>query len=60
MHVDVYESFCVYAQKVWAFDHFIDKYSRFVYVDRKFEALGTFIEFKAELDSLLDKHIKAL
>ena len=41
-------------------DYFTDKYSRFGYVDRKFEALGTFIEFKAELDSLLDKHIKAL
>ena len=60
MHIDVYESFCVYAQKVWAFDHFIDKYFSFGYVDRKSDALDKFIEFKAELDNLLGKHIQAL
>ena len=60
MHIDVYESFCVYAWKVWVFDHFIDKYSRFGYVDRKSDALDKLIEFKVESDNLLGKHIKAL
>lgn len=57
---DVYEPFCVYAWKAWVFDHFTDKYSRFGYVDRKSDALDKFIEFKAESDNLLGKHIKAL
>ena len=56
----MYEPFCVYAWKVWAFDHFIDKYSRFGYVDRKSDAFDKFIEFKVESDNLLGKHIKTL
>ena len=56
----MYEPFCVYAWKVWAFDHFIDKYSRFGYVDRKSDAFDKFIEFKVESDNLLGNHIKTL
>ena len=56
----MYEPFCVYAWKVWIFDHFTNKCSMFGYVDRKSDALDRFIEFKVELDSLLGKHIKAL
>ena len=53
VHTYVYEPFCVYIQKVWVFDHFIDKYSSFGYVFRKYDALDKFIEFKAESDNLL-------
>ena len=60
MPTNVYEYFCVYAWKVWVFDHFINKYCSFGYVDRKFDTLDTFIEFKAESDNLLGKHIKTL
>ena len=56
----MYEPFCVYAWKVWVFDHFTDKYSRSGYVDKKFDASNKFIEFNVELDNLLGKHIKAL
>ena len=59
-HTHTYEPFCVYIWKVWLFDHFIDKYSRFGYVDRKFDALDKLIEFKAKSDNLLSKHIKTL
>ena len=59
VHTHVYEPFCVYIWKVWVFDHFIDKYSSFGYVNRKFDALDKLIEFKAELNNLLGKHIKA-
>ena len=58
MHTHVYEPFCVYVWKVWVFDHFIDKYSRFGYVERKSDALDKLIEFKAKSDNLLGKHIK--
>ena len=60
MHTHVYELFCVYSWKVWVFDHFIDKYSRFGYVDRKSNAFDKFIEFMVESDNLLGKHIKEL
>ena len=60
MHTHVYESFCVYIWKVWVFDYFIDKYSRFGYIDRKSDVLDKLIEFKAESDNLLSKHIKTL
>ena len=60
VHTHVYERFCVYIWKIWVFDHFIDKYSSFGYIDRKFDALYKFIEFKAESDYLLGKHIKTL
>ena len=52
--------FCVYTWKVWVFDHFTNKYSRFGCVYRKPDALDKFIEFKAESNNLLGKHIKAL
>ena len=39
---------------------FSDDYSRFEYVDRKSNALDTFIEFKAESDNLLGIHMKSL
>ena len=54
----MYEPFCVYAWKV--FDHFTNKYSGFGYADKKPDAFDKFIEFKAEFDNLLGKHIKAL
>ena len=60
MHTHIYEPFCVYIWKVWVFDHFIDEYSSFGYVDRKSNALDKLIEFKAKSDNLLGKHIKAL
>ena len=60
VHTHVYEPFCVYIWKVWVFDHFIDKNSSFGYIDRKFDVLDKFIEFKVELDNLLGKHIKTL
>ena len=56
----MYEPFWVYIWKVWVFEHFIDKYYRFGYVDRKSYTLDKLIVFKAESDNLLDKHIKAL
>ena len=49
--------FC-YIWKVWVFDHFINKYSSFGYIDRKSDAFDKFIELKAELNNLLGKHIK--
>ena len=60
MHTHVYEPFCVCAWKIWVFDYFTNKYSRFGYVDKKSDAFDKFIEFKVELDNLLSKHIKAL
>ena len=39
---------------------FSDDYSRFGYVDRKSNALDTFIEFKVGLDNLLGIHTKSL
>ena len=47
-----------YIWKVWVFDHFIDKYSSFGYIDRKSDAFDKFIEFKAESDNLLGKDAK--
>ena len=60
VHTHIYEPFCVYIWKVWVFDHFIDKHSSFAYIDWKSDAFNKFIEFKAESDNLLGKHIKAL
>ena len=56
----MYEPFCVYTWKAWVFDHFTNKHSKFGYADRKSDTLDRFIEFKAESDNLLDKHIKVL
>ena len=56
----MYEPFRVYTWKAWVFDHFTNKYSKFGYADRKSDTLDRFIEFKAESDNLLDKHIKVL
>ena len=52
VHTNISEPFFVYAWKVWVFNYFIDKYSRFGYVDRKSDALDKFIEFKVESDNL--------
>ena len=60
VHTHVCAPFCVYIWKVWVFDHFIDKYYEFWCVDRKYDALDKFIEFKAKSDNLLGKYIKAL
>ena len=60
VHVHVYEPFYVYIWKGWVFHHYIDKYSKFGYVDMKSGAMDKLIEFKVELDKLLHKHIKAL
>ena len=60
MHTNVYDSFCVYAWEVWVFDHFTNKYSSFQYVDRESDAFDKLIEFKAESDNLLGKHVKVL
>ena len=32
----------------------------YIYIDRKFDALDKFVNFKAESDNLLGKHIKTL
>ena len=56
----MYEPFCVDIWKVLVFDYFIDKYSRFGYVDRKSNALDKFIELKAKSNNLLGKHINTL
>ena len=42
------------------FHHFIDKYSSFGYVDRKFDSLDKLVEFMTKLDNLLGRHIKTL
>ena len=60
VHTHVYEPFCVDIWKVLVFDYFIDKYSRFGYIDRKFDAFDKFIEFKEESYNLLGKHIKTI
>ena len=60
VHTQIYEPFCVYIWKVWVFDHFIDKYSSFGYIDRKSNVFDKFIEFKAESNNLLGKHVKTL
>ena len=39
---------------------FSDDYSRFGYVHRRFDALDTFIKFRAGLNNLLDIHTKSL
>ena len=44
----VWRPFCVYAWIVWVFHYFINKYFKFGYVHRKFDALDTFIEFKVD------------
>ena len=57
----MYEIFNVHAQREYEyFITFSDDYSRFGYVHRKFDALDTFIEFKARLGKLLCIHTKSL
>ena len=60
VHTHVYKPFCIYIWKVWVFDNFIDKYSRFGYVDKKSNALDKFIKLKAKSNNLLGKHINTL
>ena len=45
---------------MWVFHHFTDKYSRFGYVYRKFNALDKFFPFKAQSDNLLGIRTKSL
>ena len=40
------------------FHHFTNKYFRFEYIYRKFDALDTFIQFKMGSDNVLGKHIR--
>ena len=57
----MYGTFNVYAWGRYGyFVTFTNDYSMFGYVHRKIDALDTFIEFKAESDNLLGKHIKTL
>ena len=61
VHTNMYEADGVHTLRGYGyFIIFIDKYSRFGYVDLKFDAFDKFIEFMAESNNLLGKHIKAL
>ena len=61
MHTDMYGSFSVHAWGGYGyFITFSDDYSRFGHVHRRFDALGTLIEFKVYLDNLLGIHMKSL
>ena len=61
VHTNMYGNFSVHAWRGYGyFITFIDYYSRFGYVHRKFNALDTFFEFKAGLDNLLGIHTKSL
>ena len=61
VHTNMYGTFRVYAWGWYGyFITFSDDYSRFGYVHRKFDALDTFIEFKARSDNLLSIHAKSL
>ena len=61
VHTNMYETFSVYAWGGYGyFTTFSDDYSRFGYVHRRFDALDTFIKFKAGLNNLLDIHTKSL
>ena len=54
------EIFSVHAWEEYGyFIGFSDDYSRFGYVYRRFDALDTFIKFKAGLDNLLAIHTKS-
>ena len=46
VHTHIYEPFCVYIWKVWIFDHFINKYSSFGYIDRKYDALDKLMNLR--------------
>lgn len=64
VYTDVYENFRVHAW--WGYRYFItfiDYYFKYGYmylVDRKFDDLDIFIEFKAKSDTLSGKYINAL
>ena len=61
VHTDMYRTFIIHAWEGYRyFITFSDDYSRFGYVHRKFDALDTFIEFKARLGKLLCIHTKSL
>ena len=61
VHTNMYETFSIHA---WGeYRYFITfgyDYSRFGFECRKFDALDTFIEFKAGSDNLLGIHTKSL
>ena len=61
VHTNTYETFRVHAWGRYRyFITFSDDYSRFGYVHRRYDALDTFIEFKAGSDNLLGIHTKSL
>ena len=54
VHTNIYGTFSVHAWGRYGyFITFSDDYSRFGYVHRKFDALDTFIKFKARSNNLL-------
>ena len=61
VHTDMYGTFSVHAWGWYMYlVTFSDDYSRFGCVHRRFDALDTFIEFKAGSDNLLGIHAKSL
>ena len=54
VHTNMYITFSIYAwERYEYFIIFSGDYSRFEYVHRRYDALHTFIEFKARSDNLL-------
>ena len=61
VHTDMYGTFSVHAWGGYGYlITFSDDYSRFEYIHWRFDALDTFIEFKAGLDNLMGAHTKSL
>ena len=61
MHIEMYGIFSVHTWGGYGyFTTFSNDYSRFGYIHRKFDALDTFIEFKAGSNNLLGIHTKSL
>ena len=61
VHIDMHGAYSVYAQGGYGyFIPFSSDYSRFRYVNRKYDVLNIFIEFKARSDNLLVMHTKSL
>ena len=61
MHIEMYGIFSVHTWGGYGyFTTFSNDYSRFGYIHRKFDALDTFIEFKAGLDYLFGIYTKSL
>ena len=61
VHHNMYGPFSVHSWGGYGyFINFSDDYSRFEYIHWRFDALDTFIEFKAGSDNLLGIHYKSL